>query len=209
MAVDSLAQAPQAGVRVVVLFKSTAEPRRLVLAEGLSDETGRYEASRQDSGVCRRNVRRGHHRGIRTRPIRDEAHRAQVIGFADIRNSEFGIRNCHRTRAGRARGNDSRAVEVAGIRPVRRTACLASSREARSENRDVDGGGTLVLASASKKARCSLPPAPSSPHPLFIQHPPKTPTNAGKGLPSGVFFRIVTFGRGPLAQLAEQVTLNH
>ncbi len=44
MAVDSLAQAPQEGVRVVVLFKSTAEPRRLVLAEGLSDETGRFEA---------------------------------------------------------------------------------------------------------------------------------------------------------------------
>lgn len=44
MAVDSLAQAPQPGVRVVVLFKSTAEPRRLVLAEGLSDEAGRFEA---------------------------------------------------------------------------------------------------------------------------------------------------------------------
>ena len=37
LAVDSASDSPQAGVQVSVLFKSTAEPRRLVLAEG---ETG-------------------------------------------------------------------------------------------------------------------------------------------------------------------------
>ena len=44
LAVDSIAQSPQAGVKVVVLFKSTAEPRRLVLAEGETDEDGIFSA---------------------------------------------------------------------------------------------------------------------------------------------------------------------
>ena len=43
-AVDSHAQDAQAGVRVSVLFKSTAEPRRLVLVEGETDESGCYTA---------------------------------------------------------------------------------------------------------------------------------------------------------------------
>jgi len=37
VAVDSHDNAPQAGVRISVLFKSTAEPRRLVIAEGETD----------------------------------------------------------------------------------------------------------------------------------------------------------------------------
>jgi ParB-like chromosome segregation protein Spo0J len=44
LAVDSVAQSPQAGVKVVVLFKSTAEPRRLVLAEGETGEDGIFSA---------------------------------------------------------------------------------------------------------------------------------------------------------------------
>jgi len=43
-AVDSLAHKPQAGVNISVLFKSTAEPRRLVLAEGKTDDTGCFTA---------------------------------------------------------------------------------------------------------------------------------------------------------------------
>ena len=43
IAEDSLAHNAQAGVRVVVLFKSTAEPRRLVLAEGVTDPAGRFD----------------------------------------------------------------------------------------------------------------------------------------------------------------------
>ena len=43
-AVDSLAHKPQAGVTISVLFKSTAEPRRLVLAEGTTDDDGRFSA---------------------------------------------------------------------------------------------------------------------------------------------------------------------
>ena len=39
-AVDSHSNSPQAGVQVTVLFKSTAEPRRLVLAEGETDADG-------------------------------------------------------------------------------------------------------------------------------------------------------------------------
>lgn len=41
-AVDSHANRAQPGVRVAVLFKSTAEPRRLVLAEGETDESGTF-----------------------------------------------------------------------------------------------------------------------------------------------------------------------
>jgi len=44
LAVDSIAHSPQAGVKVLVLFKSTAEPRRLVLAEGQTDEDGTFTA---------------------------------------------------------------------------------------------------------------------------------------------------------------------
>jgi hypothetical protein len=44
LAVDSIAQTPQAGVKVSVLFKSTGEPRRLVLAEGETGEDGTFSA---------------------------------------------------------------------------------------------------------------------------------------------------------------------
>jgi hypothetical protein len=44
LAVDSVDDAPQPGVRVSVLFKSTAEPRRLVLAEGETGEGGEFTA---------------------------------------------------------------------------------------------------------------------------------------------------------------------
>ena len=44
LAVDSIAQTPQPGVKVSVLFKSTAEPRRLVLAEGETGEDGTFSA---------------------------------------------------------------------------------------------------------------------------------------------------------------------
>ncbi len=44
VAVDSLGHQPQAGVRVSVLFKSTAEPRRLVLAEGETDSSGGFSS---------------------------------------------------------------------------------------------------------------------------------------------------------------------
>lgn len=41
-AVESQSQTPQPGVRITVLFKSTSEPRRLVLAEGETDDTGAF-----------------------------------------------------------------------------------------------------------------------------------------------------------------------
>ncbi len=44
VAVDSQESAPQAGVKVTVLFKSTAEPRRLQLAEGETDANGVFLA---------------------------------------------------------------------------------------------------------------------------------------------------------------------
>jgi hypothetical protein len=44
-AFDSQSDSPQGGVRITVLFKSTSEPRRLVLAEGETDTTGNYVAS--------------------------------------------------------------------------------------------------------------------------------------------------------------------
>lgn len=44
LAVDSIGQMPQAGVKVSVLFKSTAEPRRLLLAEGETGEDGTFSA---------------------------------------------------------------------------------------------------------------------------------------------------------------------
>jgi hypothetical protein len=44
LAVDSIAHTPQAGVKILVLFKSTAEPRRLILAEGETDEDGTFTA---------------------------------------------------------------------------------------------------------------------------------------------------------------------
>jgi hypothetical protein len=43
-AVDSLANKPQAAVAISVLFKSTVEPRRVVLAEGRTDDHGRFSA---------------------------------------------------------------------------------------------------------------------------------------------------------------------
>ncbi len=45
LAVDSIRQSPQAGVKVSVLFKSTGEPRRLVLAEGETGEDGTFSAN--------------------------------------------------------------------------------------------------------------------------------------------------------------------
>jgi 5-hydroxyisourate hydrolase-like protein (transthyretin family) len=44
-ALDSQSSTPQAGVRITVLFKSTSEPRRLVLAEGETDDEGVFSAS--------------------------------------------------------------------------------------------------------------------------------------------------------------------
>lgn len=44
-AVDSQSQTFQPGVQITVLFKSTSEPRRLVLAEGETDEEGVFRAS--------------------------------------------------------------------------------------------------------------------------------------------------------------------
>lgn len=44
LAVDSIGQMPQAGVKVSVLFKSTAEPRRLLLAEGETGKDGTFSA---------------------------------------------------------------------------------------------------------------------------------------------------------------------
>jgi hypothetical protein len=44
-AVDSHSNAPQAGVQVTVLFKSTSEPRRLQLAEGETDEAGDFRVT--------------------------------------------------------------------------------------------------------------------------------------------------------------------
>jgi len=44
-AVDSHDSTPQHGVTVTVLFKSTAEPRRLQLAEGETDESGVFSAT--------------------------------------------------------------------------------------------------------------------------------------------------------------------
>ncbi len=41
-AVDSHANKPIEGVRVIVLFKSTTEPRRMTLAEGMTDAEGCY-----------------------------------------------------------------------------------------------------------------------------------------------------------------------
>jgi hypothetical protein len=46
-AVDSHNSAPQSGVRVTVVFKSTAEPRRMVLAEGETDGDGSFSAEAQ------------------------------------------------------------------------------------------------------------------------------------------------------------------
>jgi hypothetical protein len=43
-AVDSQSQSPQEGARISVLFKSTSEPRRLVLAEGETDDKGIFSA---------------------------------------------------------------------------------------------------------------------------------------------------------------------
>ena len=43
-AAESHTDSSQEGVSVAVLFKSTAEPRRLLLAEGTTDENGSFEA---------------------------------------------------------------------------------------------------------------------------------------------------------------------
>ena len=43
-AVDSQSTSPQVGAEITVLFKSTSEPRRLVLAEGETDEKGIFSA---------------------------------------------------------------------------------------------------------------------------------------------------------------------
>jgi hypothetical protein len=45
VAVDSHTMVPQAGVEISVLFKSTAEPRRLLLAEGVTDQGGEFSAA--------------------------------------------------------------------------------------------------------------------------------------------------------------------
>jgi len=39
---DSIARKPVSGVNISVLFKSTAEPRRLVMAEGQTDDAGNF-----------------------------------------------------------------------------------------------------------------------------------------------------------------------
>jgi len=44
-AVDSQSNSAQTGVVITVLFKSTSEPRRLVLAEGETDEEGVFQAA--------------------------------------------------------------------------------------------------------------------------------------------------------------------
>jgi hypothetical protein len=44
-AVDSQSNSAQSGVQITVLFKSTSEPRRLVLAEGETDAEGLFSAS--------------------------------------------------------------------------------------------------------------------------------------------------------------------
>jgi hypothetical protein len=44
VAVDSQTNAPQQGVKVSVLFKSTAEPNRLVLAEGATVSDGKFSS---------------------------------------------------------------------------------------------------------------------------------------------------------------------
>lgn len=43
-AVDSQSNSPQEGAEITVLFKSTSEPRRLVLAEGETDDKGVFSA---------------------------------------------------------------------------------------------------------------------------------------------------------------------
>ena len=45
VAVDSQDSAPQPGARVTVLFKSTADPRRLQLAAGETDANGVFAAA--------------------------------------------------------------------------------------------------------------------------------------------------------------------
>ncbi len=44
-AVEAQTNTPQPGVRITVLFKSTSEPRRLVLAEGETDDDGAFVAT--------------------------------------------------------------------------------------------------------------------------------------------------------------------
>lgn len=44
-AVESRSNTAQPGVRITVLFKSTSEPRRLVLAEGETDDDGTFSAA--------------------------------------------------------------------------------------------------------------------------------------------------------------------
>jgi len=45
VAVDSHSNVPQTGVKISVLFKSTADPRRLVLAQGETDEDGSFSVA--------------------------------------------------------------------------------------------------------------------------------------------------------------------
>ncbi|MGD9253817.1 MAG: hypothetical protein PVG92_07800 [Holophagae bacterium] len=47
VAVASHGRSPQAGVRIEVLFKSTTEPRRMLLAEGETDQDGAFAADTQ------------------------------------------------------------------------------------------------------------------------------------------------------------------
>jgi hypothetical protein len=44
VAVDSLSNAPLGGVQVTVLFKSTADPRRVVLAQGATGQDGTFSS---------------------------------------------------------------------------------------------------------------------------------------------------------------------
>jgi len=47
VALNSRSDEPEGGVRISVVFKSTAEPRRLLLAEGVTDDEGAFEAVAQ------------------------------------------------------------------------------------------------------------------------------------------------------------------
>jgi hypothetical protein len=52
LAVDSVDHAPQSGVHVSVLFKSTAEPRRMILAEGETGQDGEFSAEADMPGFA-------------------------------------------------------------------------------------------------------------------------------------------------------------
>ena len=78
VAVDSHSNSPQSGVKVAVLFKSTAEPRRLVLAEGETDPAGEFSDRGDPAPLQRRHLGGGHHRQLGPRRVRDQAPRTSV-----------------------------------------------------------------------------------------------------------------------------------